>query len=188
MNRVLRSPPTASAPRWLGPAGASVLAPEVQAAIDQAATAAHERGFAAGRALGRREGREASAAIVAAVRGVLEDAVAAMRQERVDAAAALTDDVLAVAEHVMGHLPHDGGSALRSRLADVLAQLDDEALTIAVHPDDRDAVAGAVGPAHDATVVADPALAPGEAAVRGAWARADLTRRAALAAIREAAS
>jgi flagellar biosynthesis/type III secretory pathway protein FliH len=97
------------------------------------------------------------------------------RQEMVDLAVGL-------AEFVLGHAGHDGGEALMRRLGQALSLLDDRNLVVAMNNEDI-ALAEQIDAA-GIVIVADPDLAPGEARVTGEWARADLTRQAALEILR----
>jgi flagellar biosynthesis/type III secretory pathway protein FliH len=180
LSRLLTSPGVEVEARTLG-------APDP--ALDTAARAAMEHAVAEAYARGRRDGAaEAGAAVDQAAGRV----VAALQRADADlrAVAAAADVALAraIAGAVVDREPSDDGAALLARVGAALAALDDEAVVVHLSPAEapvlRDAVArqaAAVGAPVE--VVADAAVPPGEALLAGRWARADLTRAGAWAAL-----
>ncbi len=184
MNRVIRNATVATAPQAFGP-GAPVLIDDYMAqVIEQAQAEAFEAGRREGFAAGRAETADAGSRIEAALVGAAADLVR-MRTESVREA---IDAGIEVAEYVLDRAPHDEGSTLAPRIAAALNDLDDEELVVTIHPQDWDAISTAVRLPNGVTVERDPSLRPGEARISGRWARAELTREAALDVVREVLS
>ena len=174
--------------RPLGGDDPRILDPGVRAAIDQAAAGAYERGLADGAAAERQRARELDDSVAGAITNQLAAATDELRGLQDAAAAAFVSAALELAEFVLGHAAHDGGSALEGRLSTALAAIADDRLVVTVAPDDHRRIDDALAGVADLAVSSDPSLSPGEARVAGRWARADLTRRAALDAAKEALS
>ena len=182
MSRLLQAPGVASEARSVGRAD-PLLDPAVAAAVDRAAADAYARG--------RRDG---SAAATAAVERAAAAGLDAVRRaaEELHAVAADADAELAleIARVVLGGEPSRDPADLLRRIAESLAALDEERVTVRVHPEHAEHIAAGVaalslesGAAVE--VVADPGIPAGEAQLSGRWARADLTRAGALAAIED---
>lgn len=175
MNRVIRNPSVATAPAY-GIAGRQF----VDDATAELLEAVRAEAFEAGRREGFAAGRSDMEGAVARVTTAVREAVAGLGELR----ARDIDQTIAVAfeiaEFVAGQLPPDEGGALVGRIREAIANLDDEDIVVAVHPQDWDAVSGAVVLPAGVTMQRDPSLRPGEARIGGRWASADLTREAAL--------
>lgn len=176
--RVLPAPTVAGGPRFLEAAPADQLDPVVRRLVDRA----REEGRREGRAEGRREGRDEALEQADRLAGQIRAATA----ELVEQARAATDEVvdgtiafgIAVARAVLAREPHDGGAAVAAAARAALDAVDDPAPVLAVHPDDLGLVEAAVADLPAVVVRPDPSLAPGEACLRGTWARVDLTHAA----------
>ena len=184
MNRVIRNATVATAPQAFG-RGAPVLIDDyVEQLIEQAQAEAFEAGRREGLAAGRAETADVARRVEASVAGAAADLVR-MRTECVRQA---IDAGIEVAEFVLGRAPHDDGATLAPRIEAALNNLDDEELLVMIHPQDWDAISAAVRLPNGVTMERDPSLRPGEARISGRWARAELTREAALAVAREVLS
>lgn len=180
MSRLLSAPDVGAAVRTLGTPDPALDA-ALQARLAQAAAEA--------RALGHREGMAAAAgAAEQAAARVVAALTRADGELRAIAAAADVDLALRIARAVLDREPRDGSMLLLERVREALARLDDERIAVHLHP--RDAVvlheplqrvATGLGTALD--VVEDTTIDEGEALLAGRWARADLTRAAALEAV-----
>lgn len=188
MSRLLKRPAVAPSPRLLGAPDAAPD-PFVRERVQRAAAEAYERGVADGRRMGEEEARGAAERAAERMAGAVREAGAVVLAELADlrSAQALADVELAcrIAEAVVGHEPHDGGQALLERCREAIAALDDTPLTVHVNTEDAQLLAGALHTNGDVRLVEDASLAPGEARIRGSWGRADLTRDAAWALVRE---
>jgi flagellar biosynthesis/type III secretory pathway protein FliH len=153
----------------------AVLDPATAAVVAQAADAAHARGYAEGIAEGRIAASAAAAQIVARLDEVLGELLAqraAAREADIGLAARLAADVL-------GATPPVDALALLDRVHEAATVLDDDPLEVRLNPADLAAIGSAP---HDRRLqlLADPAVAPGEAVLGGAWGGAALTRAAML--------
>ncbi len=186
MSRVLHAPALDATPQAMA-SPSLALDPVARAAVEQAAAEAHARGRREGAAEAQHAAADALARATAALRPALDalrEELSRLRDARVDADATLA---LAIAEAILGREPAPDAPALAVHLAAVLAQVDDPSPVIHVHPDDRATVAELLAAGGDrAEVVSDSALAPGEARIVGSFARATISRPAALAAVRDA--
>lgn len=154
--------------------------PFVRAQVDEAAARAYERGRRDGEATAR-AGLEASTGRVEAAFARVCEELAALRRERAGADVELA---AAISEVLLDREPHDGGRALLARLREALAELDGGPLSVRVHPDDAEVVRAALAVDGSVEVEAVEHLRPGEAVVDGRFASAELTRAAALDAVR----
>lgn len=183
---LLTRPVLAADPQPLG-APDPALDAFTRARVDEAAAAGYERGLADGAAAVRAEATAAEARITAALDAACAAVTAELRSvvtARVDADVELAS---AIAEAVLGHEPSANGAALLALVRTALASLDETDLTVHAHPDDAAALAAGVrGSQPGLTVTADAGLGPGEARITGRWARAELTRAAALDVVRSA--
>jgi flagellar biosynthesis/type III secretory pathway protein FliH len=109
-----------------------------------------------------------------------------MAASREDQAAAVVAAALELAAEIVGRAPPIDGDVLAERIRDALSAVDERELTLHLSREDHAALGEAMASRFDLAVAADAALAPGEARLTGAWARAELTREAAVGAIREA--
>lgn len=188
MSRVVTAPTLGAGPRRLGAAPREELDPVVRATVEQARAEAYARGHQDGYAEGRAETERASAERIAALGAAIEAALhrAAMEVRATGGAtvAATIDLALAIAEHVVGREPHDGGAAISEQVRQALEELEDPAPTVCVHPGDTAVVTTALASHRAVAVEPDPTLRPGEARIRGDWARAELTYDAAFTAMR----
>lgn len=183
MNRVIRNANLATAPQAFG-RGAPVLVDEYMSDLIEQARA---EAFAAGRSEGFAAGRAEMAGAAERVETALATATAEVLRMRADCVHETLDAAFEVAEFVLGKTPHDSAD-LVPRIEESLRNLDDEDLAVAIHPQDWDAVSGAVRMPPGVTIDRDPSLRPGEARVTGRWATAELTREAALEVAREVLS
>lgn len=138
----------------------------------------HPRGYDEGFEAGRESARQQLMSAANALQSALETCRQELRDEFEHQRVEIVQVAIGLAEFVLGHANHDGGKVLMERLGQALSLLDDQELTIAMSSVDLP-LADQIG-ASGIVVVEDPALQPGEARVTGEWARADLTRRAAL--------
>jgi flagellar biosynthesis/type III secretory pathway protein FliH len=192
LSRLLSRPAVREAPATLAPPGPSID-PVLRALIDRAAAEAYERGRAEGRREGLQAGRtEAEAAVAGRVeqlRAVLVPALdlvaAEARLAREERARVVAELAAAAAEAVLGREPREGGQALLVRVRDALAALDDAALVVRASPDDAELLRRGLADVGGAVVEVDESLPAGDARILGGWARAELTRAAAWAAVRE---
>ena len=162
--------------------GAEVVDEDLRSRLERAAAEGYERGLAEG----RRQGLDRLRLAADHLRGALEAAVEELRRMHRERAGEIAELSLAVAEFVVGELPHDGGRGLAVRIARALSEVEDEELTVAVHPDDLDVVSEAVAAEAGVRLLPDPAVPPGEGRIVGRWASVDLTREAAHEAARRA--
>lgn len=182
MSRLLRSPGLAAEPRSVGVADPA-LDLALQAAVEQAAAEAYERGRRDGAAAASAAAEEAGRRLVAAVRRAASDLAEVAARADVGLA-------FEIARLVLGGEPPASTAALLERVTASLAALDEEEITVHVNPRDRAGIAGGLAAATRGSgvaveVVADSDIPAGEAQLAGRWARADLTRAGALEAVRE---
>jgi flagellar biosynthesis/type III secretory pathway protein FliH len=151
----------------------------VEEPIEDSHPRSYDEGFEAGRESARQQLMSAANALQNALETCRQELRDEFEHQRVE----MVQVAIGLAEFVLGHANHDGGKALMQRLGDALSMLDDQQLTISMSEVDIP-LAGQIDAA-GIVVVADPDLAPGEARVVGDWARADLTRKAALDLLRD---
>ncbi len=185
MSSVLRQPSLSDRPLPLGGIEALTADPVVAAEIE----AAYRRGTEDGRARALEEESARLAALTAeahdALRAAVEDARRRLAAAVEDSAAAVLRIALDVAETIVGSLEPATVEALTDRILEALDAIDDEDLSVAVHPDRLDVVAAGLAEVPGVSIQPDPSLGPGEAKLRGRWARADLTIAAAFRNLRE---
>lgn len=184
MNRVIRQVPLDQTRRYFGGATPRFVDDEVTALIEDAAAAAYARGHVDGRAQASAEADERNQVLSAAIAGSVDRT----HQLFMEHAGSLTEAAIEIAEHILGYAPHDDGVAVAGRVSEAIAMLDDRNLVVAVHPDDWSHVSQAAAGLQSVTVDTVSTLHPGEALIRGEWAEVDLTRDAALDALRQAVS
>lgn len=183
MSRVLRQAGVATLPRVIGSPVEAPPDPQLAGLLRDAAAQGYERGHQAG----FREGRDAAASQVpAAVGAAFEEGLRALARWRQADASDVVGLALEIARRVLEHEPSEEAGLLADRIRTALAALDDSPLVVAVHPDDLEATAAAVGGRDGVSVSPDAGLRPGEARITGPWSHAELTREAALAAVAEA--
>jgi flagellar biosynthesis/type III secretory pathway protein FliH len=185
LSRVLRQPLVGAERLTVAVPDPIAIDPVVRSRVEEATATAYERGFADGMAAGRREAHGEVEQIALLLRGAADDAAERLDAARRERAREVLELAFAIAEAVIGREPHDGGVALLGRVQEALEHLDDEPLRVHVHPDDEPTISQGLGGAHAVTVVADAQLAPGEARIRGPWARAEVTFAGALEIVRE---
>ena len=152
----------------------------LDARIAEATATAYADGEAAGRAASVAAAARTANAVEAAVGQVLAE-LAAQRGE----ATRLQLDVAAkLAEAVLGRVAPDDARTVLARVESAMALLDDPDLTLHLHPDDHAVLGERAIPG--VTLQADPGVAAGDARIVGAYAGAELTRTALLAAVVEA--
>lgn len=183
MNRVIRGSVVDEAPRFFRD-GPVFVAPETEAMIEQAAAQAYEQGLQEGRRRGLAELQLGVDNLRAALTASLEQA----RRIHETNAAATLDAAIHIAEFVLGHAAHDEGVAITARIGEAMAELDGGPFTISVSPSDVESVTAAMAVEAGAEVIADPALAGGEARIGGPWGTAELTHQIALDAARRSFS
>lgn len=186
MSELLTRPAVLADARPLG-APAPALDAFTRARVDEAAAAAYERGLADGAERARAHAAAAAARLASALESACAAAsteVRGLRAAQIDADIELAS---AIAEAILGREPSGDAAALLTRVRTALERIDDTDLTIHAHPEHAEALAAALrGTGVAATVHADGGLGPDEARITGRWARADLTRAAALATVRAA--
>ena len=186
MSRVLHAPHLDAAPHAMA-SPAAALDAVARAAVEEAEAAAYARGRRDGITAAQQAADEALARAVDAVRPALASLTDEVRGLRAERATADVSCALAIAEAVLGREPTADAVALASRLRDVLGHLDDPAPAIHVHPDDAPTVTALLADVPGApTVTADTTVTAGEARVVGTFARATISRAAALDAVRDA--
>ena len=178
LGRVLRNV-AVSGRAPLDPAAAAVV-------VGESTATAYERGFAAGVVAARREGAETVEGVAAGIDRALEGVRSHLAELRRVQAEALLGAALEAAEAILGAAPPIDADTLAERVRRALAAIDDDPLTVFLSGADREVLGEALAVRFGVEIAEDPGLQPGEARVRGPWAQADLTRRAALEAIREA--
>lgn len=168
--------------------GSTLVAPApIWDAVTAAAIAAERddaegRGYARGVADGRAEAAGEVARLAASLTGLLDRLHAEVAQQREAAIAVDLDVVRATVDAVLAEAPPAAATAVLDRVLAAAALLDDPTLEVRLNPTDVAVVDGAgLDPRLD--LVADPAVAPGEATLTGTWGQADLRR----AALRDAA-
>lgn len=179
-HRVLRRPAISNRPMQLGEPGQPTS--QVLRMIEEASDLAFQQGMEAGRAA-------AEAALEARVPKLRSELAAAIDEQmgrlRADIAALapeILDLAMSIAEVVIGRNTADAETLL-ARVTRVLEEMDDDTVVLLVSPSDRSFFAEATP---QLRVAEDPALAPGEARLEGAWASADLTYATLLEAVRRA--
>ena len=179
MNRVIRRPNVAPGPRAIGGGHSGAIdAPSVETAT----AVAFEEGRHAGRAEAQTEARE----LALSVNQALDRAFEEIGQIRSDAVGRWLDVAIEIAEFIIDSVPEEAAQALLGRIDQALAQITDAPLEIQIGPTDLELVDQAFGGRADISVIVDSNLRPGEARISGAAARADITREAAMAAVRRA--
>lgn len=155
----------------------AVLDPATAAVVDTAVAAARDEAHAQGREAGRREAAASLGQAATAVTGAIAALHEELRTQRDAATAASLDVARAAAGAVLGRTPPDDALEVLERVRAACALLDAEVLEVRLHPEDH----AAIGELADDVVrlVADAAVAPGEARIDGAFCSTDL-RRAAL--------
>jgi flagellar biosynthesis/type III secretory pathway protein FliH len=152
----------------------------LDARVAEATAVAYADGEAAGRAAAVDAAARTARAVEAAV-GQVHAELAAQREQ----ATRLQLDVAAtLAEAVLGRVAPDDARTVLARVEAAMALLDDPELTLHLHPDDH-AVLGA-HPVAGVSLHVDASLAAGDARITGAYAGAELTRAALLAAVVDA--
>lgn len=156
-------------------APAPVFDPATAAAVAAERDAAAADGYARGLADGRAAATDALGGLLATVTTALDRLHAEVATQRAAALAVDLDLVARVVDAVLATAPPPALDVLRERLAAAVAVLDDDRITVRVHPGDLAALDATLADRR-IELVADPALAAGEAAAAGTWGRADLTR------------
>ena len=153
----------------------AVLDPATAAVVERASDAAHARGYTEGIAAGRSAAAVAAAQVVAKLDEMLGELLAqrdAAREADLALAARLATDVL-------GATPPIDAIALLDRVREAATVLDDDPLEVRLNPADLAAIGDAPRDRR-LHLLADPAVAPGETVLAGAWGGAELTRAAML--------
>jgi flagellar assembly protein FliH len=168
-------------------APAPVLDATTAAVVDRAVAAARAEAFREGEAAGRAAAVDAAdraaTAVVGALDGLHQEAVA----QREEACRAVLELAVDLAGDVLGRTPPDDALAVLDRVRAVVAMLDDDPLEVRLHPEDHAALLAAEAAVGGRLrLVADPQVVPGDARVTGTWGGAELTRRALLAAAADA--
>lgn len=183
MSRVLRDVAPDSPPRIVG--DATAYDSEIRTMIESAAQEAYLRG----RDEGFDAGYESAAAnlerLTQSVKASVTSGIAELQSWRAQDATDVVALAVAIAERVIGAEPRAGGVAVAERVREALAAIDDKPLTVLAHPDDADAVRGALADL-SIDVVADASVQPGDARVRGPWSQIELTTQAAWDAVNRA--
>lgn len=173
MTRLLHAPTIDTATRRLDPPVRS-LDEGTRELVAQAEADAYARG----RADGAQDTADAVRAAATQTATALQTAVTEVRQSLHQSAIARAQDAVDVgrrlAEVILGHELQAGGAALVERVLAAVDVLDHGPFELQVAPVDHDLLAGCRLPA-DTSLVADPALEPGEARITGPWSQADLT-------------
>jgi flagellar biosynthesis/type III secretory pathway protein FliH len=152
----------------------------LEAKVAEAGAKAYADGEAAGRAAAAASAARTAQAVEAAVARVHAELVAQREQ-----ATRLQLDVAAtLAEAVLGRVAPDDAQVVLTRVQAAMALLDDPELTLHLHPEDHAVLVEHTIPG--VTLQADPSVALGDARITGAYAGAELTRTALLAAVVEA--
>jgi flagellar biosynthesis/type III secretory pathway protein FliH len=158
-------------------APAPVFDPATAAAVAAERQAADAAGYARGLAEGRAAAAEGIARLAASMDAALASLQGELAAERETALATDLTLVQAVVEAVLGSAPPTAALTLLDRVREAAAMLDDPRLEVRVHPGDHTVLADAsLDPRID--LVADPAVAAGDATVAGTWGQADLRRTA----------
>lgn len=183
LSSVLRRPPVVAHPRRVEVPAPGAPPAELLALLEAERRDAFERGRAAGFEEGRTAAAETTAQLLAEVRASLEGGLGTLRRWRLEEARRAVDLALRITRHVLGREPVEAATVL-ARVRQALEAIDDGPLELVVHPDQVPALREALDPT-TVTVRGDPALASGEARIRGPWSSADLTYDAACQAIGE---
>lgn len=170
--------PVADTVRTLAPP-AAVLDPAMADLLATAVAEAEARGRREGEVAGRTATLSALDSTVAAITAALQTVHAEVVAQREAACEASVELATAVAREVVAAVPPDAATVVLDRVRAAAASLDDDPLEVRLHPDDHALLADAPVDAR-LRLVADPALAPGDARVAGRWGRAELTRSALL--------
>jgi flagellar biosynthesis/type III secretory pathway protein FliH len=178
--RRLTTPVVVSQPRVLG-APDPVLDEATRSVVEQLCADAYQRGCADGAARASAQAEAAATSLIAVVQRV--DAELHTVAARADIELALR-----IAAAVLDREPADDTVQLLGRIESAMAGIDDDPLVVHVSAKDLEPIATGVTAwsANHGTqvqVVADPAVAPGEARVSGRWGHADLTRQGAWEAV-----
>lgn len=176
MDRVLRNAVVDDDPRSLGSGGRV----DHEAALAEA----YERGHRDGVVEGRRHATEDMQALGEAIRTAFAVAVDEIRDVVSVEAAERAAAALEIASWVVGREPAIEREALIARIERAVAAIDDQPLTLHLSDEDRGTIE--IPGLGDITIVADPALGPGEARVTGPWSRVEITGDAAITQVREA--
>jgi flagellar biosynthesis/type III secretory pathway protein FliH len=183
-SRLLPRPALGDAPRALtGPEPA--LDAFTRALLEQAQTAAYERGVRDGHAAGARTAQLDHERATAAVQCALTDVVAELREVRAAQAHSSAELALAIAEVVVARELTAAGADVLGRVRDAIAAIDDRPVTVLCAAGDVDALSTGLADVADLAVVADARLAPGDARVVGRWAQADVLLATAWDAVKE---
>lgn len=187
MSKVLRGAPFGDRPRLVAFGAVDPGLPEhVRALIASAGAEAFERGRNEGRRQGLAEAAAQAEALAGPVAAALRGGLDELRQQRQADHADLVALAVAVARAVTEGDVRPAGQAVLDDVCRALDGLDDTPLTVLAHPGDAAFLVSGLGSRPGVLVVPDPALAPGDARIRGPWARADVTRAARWAAVGEA--
>lgn len=187
MSRVLATPSLAAAdrhlatPSWHADAG-------TRAWLDRVEADAYHRGLADGEAGAITAAAAAGERATAALRPLLDELGAELARLRGDRVQADVGLALAIAERVVGTVPPVEPADLAARVHAAVAELADPDLEARVNVGQVDALSEALAAHGDrhVRVTGDPTVAVGEALVCGRWARAELTRQAAMSAVQDA--
>ena len=161
-------------------------APPRAVLVGETVEQAYARGRRDGVQLGHSEATARLDTVGAGVVAALEGARRALDQLRSDQASVMTDTAVEIAEGILGGAPGIDRDVLQERIAQALRAVDDGPLTLFLGPDDIAVMGDALAERFGLAVGEDPALAPGEARVTGPWVDVELTKQAALEAVREA--
>jgi len=166
---------------------ASVEAPPARTVVvGESNEAAYERGRRDGIAAGRAQALGRIAEAGSGIERAVAEARRAMAATREEQSAAVVAAALELAAEIVGRTPAIDSDLLVERIADALVALDERGVTLHLSREDHAALGDAMADRFGLEVAADATLQPGEARLTGAWARAELTREAAVGAIREA--
>lgn len=186
MSRVLSTP-------FLSDDTQHLAAPErrvdagTRALIDRLEAEAYRRGHADGEHAAVAAATAAAERATAALRPLLAQLSTGLEQLRGDRVRADVGLAMEIAEHVVGAAPSLDAEVLADRVHAAVAELSDPDLEVRVAPQQVAAVTEALASTGDrhVHVAGDPAVPEGEARVEGRWGRAELTREAAMSAVRD---
>lgn len=187
MSRVLTTPHLATGERHLASPGWHADA-STQALIDRLEADAYRRGHADGEEAATTRAVAAAERASATVRPLLDQLVAGLGRLRDERVRADVELALSIAELVLGTVPVVTVDELTARVQAAVDGLADPDLEVRVHPDHAEVLRARVADhgGRQIRVVADPETGAAEAHVAGRWGRAEVTREAALVAVREA--
>ncbi len=146
--------------------------------VDELVTEAEARGRRAGEAAGAGAARVAAQRAATAVIARLDDVAEALGAHRRELTAASTELARRVCDAVLARTPPDEASAVLGRVQEAVAALDEEAIEVRLNPDDHAVLGEAVLADRRLALVADGAVARGDAVLAGRHAGVDLTRAA----------